>query len=194
MKTRLSVLVFLFASLLFISNTAVAQKKLTKAERKALKKEIKNYKKAPEKYAAMKESNKKTIQTQEQEIETLKQQLAEEWKRVDSLNAALAEAERVIADYEKSAVECGKVPNQGIVYGVQVGNYKTLDLREFFNSNKGLRTETYTDGNAYVIGNFTTVEEAIQFVKDIRKLGVKDAFVTQYIDGVRVVKFDAFKG
>jgi len=193
MKSRLSILVFLFISLLFMSNTVVAQKKLTKAERKALKKEIKNYKKSPETYSAMKEKNQKTIQIQDEEIENLRQQLASEWKKIDSLNALLTETEQTIADFQKSASECGKVPSQGTVYGVQIGNYKNLDLREFFNSGKGLRTETYTGGNAYIIGNFTTLEEAIQFVKDMRKLGVSDAFITQYIDGSRIIEFDAFK-
>lgn len=194
MKNKLFTLALILASFLFFSHNGFTQSTLTKPERKALKKEIKAYKKAPETYKKMKESNQKKIAEQEAEIENLRNQLAGEWKKVDSLNALLSESERTVAELEKAAVDCGKVPSQGTVYSVQVGNYKNLDLRTTFNANKGLRTENYTGGNAYMIGNFTSVEEAIQFVSDIKKLGITDAFVTQYIDGSRNITFDAMKG
>lgn len=194
MKIKILAIVLLIGSLFLFNSNSFAQSTLSKPERKALKKEIKAYKKAPETYKKMKDKNEKTIADQEAEIENLRNQLATEWKKVDSLNALLSESERTIAEFEKSAIDCGKVPSQGTVYSVQVGNYKNLDLRTTFNANKGLRTENYTGGNAYMIGNFTSVEEAIQFVSDIKKLGISDAFVTQYIDGSRNITFDAMKG
>lgn len=193
MTNKLFTLSLILASFLFFNADGFGQSTLSKPERKALKKEIKAYKKAPETYKRMKEKNEKTIADQEAEIENLRNQLAIEWKKVDSLNTLLSESERTVAELEKAAVDCGKVPSQGTVYSVQVGNYKNLDLRTTFNANKGLRTENYTGGNAYMIGNFTSVEEAIQFVSDIKKLGITDAFVTQYIDGNRNITFDAMK-
>jgi len=35
--------------------------------------------------------------------------------------------------------------------------------------------------------------DAIQFSNDIKKLGIKDAFVSQYEDGVRNMTFDALE-
>jgi hypothetical protein len=185
----------LFSITVFFSTESVfAQSSLSKAEKKALKKEIKAYKKAPETFKDMKDRNKEKIEGLEIEIEGLKNQLAKEWKKVDSLNNVIAEAEKTIEEFEKAAVDCGKVPSQGTVYSVQIGSYKLLDLRTTFNANKGLRTENYTDANAYMIGNFTSVAEAVEFVTNIKKLGITDAFVTQYIDGNRVMTFDATKG
>jgi hypothetical protein len=44
--------------------------------------------------------------------------------------------------------------------------------------------------NRYVISYFPDEETAKSFVADIRKLGIKDAFVSKYIDGVRVYEWD----
>ncbi len=191
MKTQMFAIVLLLSSLLFFNREGNAQSQLSKAERKALKKEIKAYKKAPETYKIMKDQNSAKILELEAEIENLRTQLAIEWKKVDSLSMALAEAEQIIDEFQNAAIDCGKVPSQGTVYSVQIGNYKKLDLKTTFNSGKGLRTESYTGGNAYMIGNFETAEDAIKFVNDIKKLGITDAFVTQYIDGSRIITFDA---
>ena len=194
MKSNLLAFVLL-VSIFFSANVcSFAQSTLTKPERKALKKEIKAYKKAPETFKNMKDKNKEKIEFLETEVEGLRAQLAREWKKVDSLNNVIAEAEKTIEEFEKAAVDSGKVPSQGTVYSVQIGNYKLLDLRTTFNANKGLRTENYTDANAYMIGNFINVSEAVEFVNNIKKLGITDAFVTQYIDGNRVMTFDATKG
>lgn len=193
MKNNLPIFTFVFTSILLFCNAAFSQTVLTKPEKKALKKEIKNLKKHPEIYKDNKDNTAKKIAEQEAEIESLKAQLTTEWGKVDSLKTAVTEAEQTIAEFEKSNIECGKVPSQGTVYSVQIGNFKNLDLRSIFNVSKGLRTENYTGGNAYLIGNFITVEEAIQFDTVIKKLGITNAFVTQYIDGTRNVTFKAIE-
>lgn len=198
MKKLISGALFIFFLLLLTNNGVYAQSTLSRSEKKALKKEIKAYKKAPETYKSMKDKTRNKIESLEAEIEDLRNQLAKEWKKADSLEAVLAEAsnkvselETAVNELEKASINCGKVPSRGTVYSVQIGNYKVLDLRNSFNANKGLRTENYTGGNAYMIGNFTTVQEAVQFAADIKKLGISDAFVTQYIDGNRMISFDA---
>jgi hypothetical protein len=42
------------------------------------------------------------------------------------------------------------------------------------------------EAHQYVISYFSNFEDADACKKDIRKLGIKDAFVTQYTDGKRV--------
>lgn len=194
MKTKY-VNILLFVVAFFVSTkSSFAQEKLTVAEKKALKKEIKAYKKNPASYKDAKVKNEKKIADLEVELEALRNQLSTEWGKVDSLKTIIAENEQTIDEFEKSAIDCGKVPSQGTVYSVQIGNFNKLDLRSTFNTGKGLRTENYTGGNAYLIGNFNSVEEAIQFANDIKKLGITNAFVTQYIDGSRNVGYDAAKG
>ena len=156
--------------------------------------EIKAYKKNPASYKDAKLKNEKKIADMEAELESLRNQLSTEWSKVDSLKNVIVENEQTIDEFEKSAIDCGQVPSQGTVYSVQIGNFNKLDLRSTFNTGKGLRTENYTGGNAYLIGNFNSAEEAIKFADDIKKLGITNAFVTQYIDGSRNVGYDAAKG
>jgi hypothetical protein len=166
---------------------------MTKAEKKALKKEIKTYKKAPESYADMKDKNAKTVSSLEHEVDSLRTALAAETEKANGLSILLDDAKSNLETLKSASVECGKVPDKGTVYSVQIGNYKKLDLRESFDSNKGLRTEHFTGGNAYMVGNFASLSEAIEFTKNMKKLGITDAFVTQYIDGERIIDFDANK-
>jgi len=193
MYQKSSLLYLLIASLLIFNSSSFAQSKLTKPERKALKKEIVAYKKNPELYKAKKDKNEKKISDLETELESIRTQLSAEWNKVDSLKNAISENEQTISEFEKSAVDCGKIPHEGTVYSVQIGNFNKLDLRSTFSTGKGLRTENYTGGNAYLIGNFNTPEEASKFSNDVKKLGITNAFVTQYIDGVRILTFDALK-
>ncbi len=194
MKTKYVNILLLVVAFFVSTKSSFAQEKLTVAEKKALKKEIKAYKKNPASYKDAKVKNEKKIADLEVELEALRNQLSTEWSKVDSLKTIIAENEQTIDEFEKSAIDCGKVPSQGTVYSVQIGNFNKLDLRSTFNTGKGLRTENYTGGNAYLIGNFNSVEEAIQFANDIKKLGITNAFVTQYIDGSRNVGYDAAKG
>jgi predicted RNase H-like nuclease (RuvC/YqgF family) len=194
MKTKYVNILLLVVAFFVSTQSSFAQEKLTVAEKKALKKEIKAYKKNPASYKDAKVKNEKKIADLEVELEALRNQLSTEWGKVDSLKTIIAENEQTIDEFEKSAIDCGKVPSQGTVYSVQIGNFNKLDLRSTFNTGKGLRTENYTGGNAYLIGNFNSVEDAIQFANDIKKLGITNAFVTQYIDGNRNIGYDAAKG
>lgn len=193
MKNISVIIILLFSSFLLISFKGYSQTQLTPEERKTLKKELNTYKKAPEKYKDMKDQNAAKIFELEAELENLRLQLTAEWRKVDSLNTVVTEAEQTISEFQNSETDCGKVPSQGTVYSVQIGNYKRLDIKNSFNTNKGLRTENTTGGVAYLIGNFATAEEALKFVSDIKKFGITDAFVTQYIDGSRIMDFDASK-
>jgi len=193
MKFRILTLILLSAFLGAFHITLNAQNKMTKSEKKALKKEIKTYKKAPQSYADMKDKNAKTLSTLEHEVDSLRSALSDETEKINGLNILLEDAKSNLEAQKASSTKCGKVPDRGTVYSVQIGNYKKLDIRETFDSNKGLRTEHFTGGNAYMVGNFASLSEALEFTKNMKKLGISDAFVTQYIDGERVIDFDANK-
>jgi septal ring factor EnvC (AmiA/AmiB activator) len=171
-----------------------AQTTLTKSEKKALKKELKTFKKDLNTYSENKAKQEATIQSLNHTVDSLNEALAAMAFSKDSLISALTDAGNEIQKLTDAQVECGKVPSSGVVYAVQVGNYKKLDLKAFFNGNKAMRTENFTGGNAYMVGNFTTVEEALEFARNMKKLGILDAFVTKYDNGERVIDFDATSG
>ncbi|MBP7511900.1 MAG: hypothetical protein KA981_08215 [Bacteroidia bacterium] len=173
-------------------NIAVQAQSLSKTEKKALKKEIKAFKKNPESYKSIKEKNKTTIEQQEIVIEDLSKQLQalrlEQNELRDSIDALAARyAELKMLDETRDQIP------MGIVYQVQLGMYERLDLKSFNREGIMVKAEESGSGKRYVIGYFKNVEDAKRFNKDVQKLGVKDAFVSKYEDGVRDMMFDANK-
>lgn len=74
----------------------------------------------------------------------------------------------------------------GTVYKIQIGLYKHFNINKYFDDLKTLGYEQVDGKNRYVIGTFDNVATAKKFVEDVRKMGIKDAFVSKYVDGERV--------
>lgn len=79
----------------------------------------------------------------------------------------------------------------GLVYRIQIGAYVINEL-----SNSGVNTHDFiaerSDGyNKYIIGSCRTYAEAMHMRDDLRKLGIKDAWIVPYIDGERVTANEA---
>ena len=174
-------------------STAEAQT-LSKQERKALKKEIKTYKKNPQKWVTMQNLHKSDVKALNDEITLLKAQLAE-LERVKAKNKELADKlaalEGQYASLKKS-MPSTNLPD-GTVYQVQMGYYQYLDLVSFNNRLKTVKAEEVDGAKRYVIGYFENVMDALQFTNDMKKLGIEDAFVSQYTDGVRNMEYDALE-
>lgn len=82
-----------------------------------------------------------------------------------------------------------KVSNKvvaGTSYKIQIGLYKNFNINRYFENAKEISYEVVNGSNRYVIGSFDNEQTAEQFVEDIRKMGIKDAFVAKYVDGKRV--------
>ncbi|MFT6112112.1 MAG: TolA-binding protein [Bacteroidia bacterium] len=187
------VLTVLSIVFVFSISTAEAQS-LSKKERRALKKEIKTYKKNPEKWVKMQNQHIAQITELSGEVATLNAKLAEiEKLRAEKMDLAdkLAALEAQYAKLKRS-MPSTQVP-MGIVYQVQMGYYQYLDLVSFNEKLKTIKAEEVDGAKRYVIGHFENVMDAIQFSNDIKKLGIKDAFVSQYEDGVRNMTFDALE-
>jgi len=165
---------------------------LSKAEKKKLKKEIKAYKKAPDTYKDMKNRNKKDIAERDETIEALTAQLdAQNTKNKalkDSLSALMGKYQSVMSKYQN----VGAVPS-GTVYAVQIGYFTELNLESFNEQARFIKAENVDGAKRYVIGYFSELPGAVQFGEDIKKIGIDDAFVSQYINGQRNMDFDALK-
>ena len=79
-----------------------------------------------------------------------------------------------------------EITSSGIVYKVQFGLYKKFNITKYFNIPKHIGYETEDGLNRYVISDFHDEKVAANFVEDVRRMGIKDAFVAKYIDGKRV--------
>lgn len=187
---RKLILVLLAFGVMASMNIAEAQT-LSKSERKALKKEIKTYKKDPEKWVKMQNRHKAEVTELEEEVARLKAEL----KDTKASNAELlAKIEELNARYNNlvAKMPTTKTP-MGTIYQVQMGYYQYLDLVSFNEKLKVVKAEEVDGAKRYVIGYFENLMDAVQFSQDIKKLGIEDAFVSQYIDGERNMEFDALE-
>jgi len=189
MKKTLTIILTLFCVAFFTNASAQS---MTKQERKALKKEIKTYKKNPEKWVRLMNRHKEEVEGLEDEIATLKIQLAE-MEVLRKQNADLQAKLDVMSGKYKDLLNSMPSTNlpAGTVYQVQMGYYQYLDLASFNNKLKTVKAEEVNGAKRYVIGYFEDVMDAVQFTNDIKALGVTDAFVSQYVNGVRNMTFDA---
>lgn len=174
----------------FFAVSTVHAQKLSKAEKKKLKKELKQYKKNPITYKEAKEKTKTEIDQRDETIVELTKQLDQQNMKLremqDSLDAMGKKYRNLLAQGST------KIPD-GTVYAVQIGYFELLQLDEFNSRVRTIRAENQDGGKRYVIGYFTDLNQAKQFGEEIKTIGIDDAFVSQYVNGVRNMKFDAQK-
>jgi hypothetical protein len=68
--------------------------------------------------------------------------------------------------------------------------YKNFSINKYFDAPRFIGYEEVDGLNRYIISYFPDEEIAKSFVSDVRKMGIKDAFVSKYIDGVRVYEWN----
>jgi hypothetical protein len=113
---------------------------------------------------------------------------------LNELNIENNKLENLVQELSEKLLEAtdDKLPS-GTVYKVQMGYFKQLNLQSFNGQNRYIKAEDVEGAKRYTVGFFQTVDEAMQFANDVKKLGIQDAFVTQYINGERNMTFDALK-
>ncbi len=180
-------------------------KKKEKAEAKLWKKKAKTYAKAPLSLRDDLETANKQLKDCSDRNKALQGKFAALENTIDSLQNALnaknAEMAALQIKYDKlqtafegtkKVVESNIIP--GLIYHVQVGAYVHFDMNQHLvQTDKTFEGETRDGMNKYMMGNFKDVKNAESFKDDIRKLGIKDAFVVPYIDGTRVTMDEAAK-
>ena len=182
----------ILAILGFFINQSVQAQELTKTQKRALKKEIRTYKKNPEKWVKMQNQHQDKVKELSDEIAGLNAQLKTAELTSEQLAEQLKLEQLRYLELEKT-IPSTELP-EGTVYQVQMGFYQYLDLVSFNDKLKTVRAEEIDGKKRYVIGHFDNLLDAVQFSNDIKRIGVSDAFVTEYIDGKRNMNFDAYKG
>lgn len=168
---------------------------LSKPEKKKWKKIARNFKKNPD---ALK------LLTEEREYY---QDEAEQMRmNINHLKADLDAKDRLIADMQQEIERLGmqvtqsketlqtlsaeNVPeedwDEGIVFKVQIGAYSQLEVPENVKEAKNMSLETSNDMKKIIVGAFRNYEKANQLKEFMRTMGVKDAWIVSYKDGIRV--------
>ncbi len=178
--------IYIFISLLQVS--LLLAQPMSKAQKKEIKKELKSYMKSPEDYEKIKSKHEKQIkelQTQVEEANLERDRCKLLMKsEIQNCEDSIRNLRSLLSTPEETPKSNGHT--SGTVYGVQIGKYKFFDVTAYFGQDKFLNAFSTESGFEYVALHFKNAPEAAAFAKDMQKMGIKDAFVTKYIDGKRV--------
>jgi vacuolar-type H+-ATPase subunit I/STV1 len=203
MKTRLMIVCL---ALIFSGTSVFAQ--LSKAEKKEWKKKAKEMKKHPENLKQLSEekvvADTKVVDLSGK-VTQLEATVGEKDARIAELEDQLSRMRGELASCNSQLVKLRETPpapapmdfSKGVVFKVQVGAFKNKDLQKYFDNNPNFGGEAGkepTDPQKLTIGIFRDYWEADTFKKYMREMGVKDAWIVPYRDGVRVEIKDVLDG
>ncbi|TAE46564.1 MAG: hypothetical protein EAZ89_19880 [Bacteroidetes bacterium] len=190
--------------LLIMASPVLSLGQITKEEERFWKDKAKMYSKNPESLKAEFEN----YQEQIKELKRINKELmakaasSQNSDLVDSLRWVLIQMEGELQaqrsqkeKLEKAYKSQAKVSEMGIkpglVYRIQIGAYVFYEIANKPKDADDIVEEKADGFNKYVIGGFRTYDEAISFRDEVRKMGLKDAWVVPYIDGIRVTVEEA---
>ncbi len=180
-------LVFIFStSSVFAQSMTKEQQKVWKKRQKSMS--VQEFKKKVEGYETATDEAYKL----EKQVVSTTQALAERERKIDSLEQALAEAQNqntpsnIEENTASSDSDGQKDYSKGTVYRVQVGAFRNKDLMKFVGHRRFHAEEDQDGVKKYTIAAFRDYWEADLFKKYLREMGVDDAWIVSYKDGVRV--------
>ncbi len=174
-----------------------ASAQMDKKEAKEWKNKAKEYKKNPEALKQLVE-DKDALQGQVNSLKSdnnsMQSKLSDKDSKISELQDDMAKlrsdlsAAKAAAREKPKPVEMkgGEKMIDGVVFKVQIGAFKNKDLSKYFENNENFGGETADGTQKITLGQFRDYWEADTFKKYLREMGVKDAWIVPYQDGVRV--------
>lgn len=186
-------IVALSVFVLFVAVGFEASAQLSKSEQKEWKKRIKALE--PEQFKTLVEENK-SLKSQtaslKNELAGVDDKIADKDDQIASLQSQVSKLRDELADASTkpsrpvATTSSNSNDQVGVVFKVQIGAYKSLDMGEAQKNVDNFKQEEQDGLNKYTIGSFRDYWEADTFKKYLREMGVKDAFIVSYKDGQRV--------
>ena len=196
MKLLRNTLTFLFVFTLVFN--VLAQ---SKADAKKEKEERKKWKEKKSKVAPLQYRDMlKEMDELKAENEALKRQNASMQAGFDEKQSLKASLQKQISELQggtsagdtKIKTEPNEVDasykNKGIIFHVQVGAYRKIDLSKFKDNNRNFAITQDGDIMKYELGSFSNAREAYSFKKYMMKIGVPSPWVVAYKDGQRMTE------
>lgn len=198
-----------FTLLIGVLTASMAFGQMTKAEKKAFKKEMKEWKKKKkamspddfkvlfEEHTQLKASNASMtgeIESLESQVTAKDQQISDQQKQIQRMQAQYQATQRELQNlkdnpptpkYNPDLIN-GEDFSVGVVFKVQVGAFRKMDLGKYASQSKEFSQEDMQELRKYVIGNFRNYEDANVLKRYVREMGVEDAWIVPYRDGRRV--------
>jgi hypothetical protein len=109
---------------------------------------------------------------------SLQKQISELQNGGKATEGVKTEANEVDASYK----------TKGVVFRIQVGAYRKIDLSKFKDNNRNFAVAQEGDVMKYELGSFANAREAYSFKKYMMKIGVPSPWVVAYKDGQRMTE------
>ncbi|TAH19122.1 MAG: hypothetical protein EAZ08_09615 [Cytophagales bacterium] len=194
MKLLRSTLTFLFVFALIFNVLAQSKNDAKKEKEERKKWKEKKSKVEPLQYRDM----LKEMDELKGENEALKRQNASMQSGYDEKDALKVSLQKQIEALkvkdEKSEVKTepnevdASYKTKGIVFRIQVGAYRKIDLSKFKDNNRNFAIAQEGDILKYELGSFANPREAYSFKKYMMKIGVPSPWVVAYKDGQRMTE------
>ncbi len=177
-----------------------AFEELSKQEKKKWKKIAKTYKRNPERLKVLSEEHAYYKQ-QSTQLQNEMEQMEAENIRLSRENSALqmevSDLRTQVEDLEVALRERANTPPpppeidtdavvMGVVFRVQIGAYSKRQISGALDTSENLELEESEAVQKVVVGQFREYEPAKELRDQLREMGVKDAWVVSYRDGIRV--------
>lgn len=147
-----------------------------------LQKELGDLKTETEHYRSESESKDAQISKLESQLKSLK-----ESEPIVQIIPTVANVEQPVSNVKQTASTNTQAATMGLVYKVQIGAFRNKNLQVYLNNHKNFSGDEDADGlRKYTLGEFTDYAEAERFMKYLREMGVKDAWIVSYKDGKRL--------
>jgi hypothetical protein len=170
-----------------------------KADAKKEKEERKKWKEKKSKVEPLQYRDMlKEIDELKAENEALKRQNASMQAGFDDKEALKASLQKQINELKKGGTNTAvkTEPNEvdasfkskGVIFRVQVGAYRKIDLSRFKDNNRNFGILQDGDILKYELGSFNNPKEAYAFKKYLMKIGVPSPWVVAYKDGQRMTE------
>jgi hypothetical protein len=119
----------------------------------------------------------------------LKTQVAMKDQSISNLEMEISSLEmelKGITDLTENTLDLSGAVEKGVVFKLQVGAFEKVKLPEDLNDAKNLATEDKSNVQKILLGKFRDYDMAKKFQGYLKEMGLKDAWIVSYKDGVRV--------
>lgn len=195
---RLITTILLLALLPMTTVLAQEGQKLDKKEKKYWKKEARKYRKNP--VALMELMD--LYETMEMdygiiayERDSLQEELNAQSSQLRDMGRRIVSSEKQVKDQKALIGQLRETPKiikaprpdlNGTTYRVQIGAYAKRDMSKYFDKTESFQGEKKDGLQKYTLGLFKEKPAVDAFCKQLIALGIKDAWVVKYQDGVRI--------
>jgi len=193
-------LIILLCLVFVVTSVSTTYAQLSKQEKKEWKKKAKALKKNPEELKNLYDENaalKSETSGYKRQISSLEGKLKEKDNQIASMTQSMRtmESELLAAKEQMTSGPAGpSYDDSGVVFKVQIGAFRNKDLSKYFDNTENFSGETEDGVQKITLGRFSDYWEADTFKKYLREMGVNDAWIVPYKDGVRVAMKDVLEG